>query len=86
MTYFMPIPQPVEALELTDAFAEAISAASRLSTADQNFIAHRIMEEIDEETKWTGSYARSQNMLSSMAAEALQEYREGKARPLEELL
>ena len=75
----------MKALELTDAFAEAIAIASCLSAADQNFIAYRIMEEIEEEKKWADSFARSQNMLNKMAAEALQEYRGGKTRPLEEL-
>ena len=86
MTHLLQIPSPAAQMEITKPLAEAIAEAAKLCVEDQDFIAFRIMEEIGEEKKWTDSFARSLNVLDHMAAEALQEHAEGKARPLEEIL
>ena len=86
MTYFVQVPRPSEALQLTEALADAVAEASKLPIEDQNYIAFRVMEEVAEEKKWADSFARSQDLLAKMAAEALEEHRQGKTRPLEELL
>ncbi len=86
MTYFLQIPQPSEALQLTEALAKAVSEAAKLCPEDQNYIAFRIMDEVAEENKWTESFTRSLDMLDKMAAEGLQEVAEGKTVLLEEIL
>ncbi len=71
-------------MEITEALADAVAEAAKLPAEDQNFLAFRIMEEIAEDKKWSDSFARSQDMLDKMAAEALAEHDRGETRPLEE--
>lgn len=86
MTLLMQVPAPVVQLDITEALSAAISAAAKLGVEDQNYLAWRIMEEIAEEQKWTDSFARSQDMLKSMADEALAEHKRGETVPLETIL
>lgn len=72
--------------EVTADLAEAIAAVAKLPVEDQNYLAYRLQEEMADEKKWTDSFANSVDLLDKMAADALQEDREGKTRPLEELL
>jgi hypothetical protein len=73
MTYFLQIPQPAPAFQLTEALAKAVAAAAALCVEDQNYLAYRIMEETAEEKKWTDSFARSPELLERFGAEALEE-------------
>ena len=57
----------------------AIEKAERLSEADQQALAQLILSEIE----WENSFEDSQEKLSSLAKEALQEYKKGKSKPLE---
>ena len=86
MTLLMQVPSPVVQLEITEALSSAIAAAAGLCVEDQNYLAGRIMEEIAEEQKWMDSFARSQDLLKSMADEALAEHERGETVPLEDIL
>jgi len=85
MTWLSLASPPVHS-EITAAFAEALAEAAKLPVEDQNYLAHLIMEDIAEEKKWADSFARSQDMLGRMAAQARQEIAEGKVYPLEDIL
>jgi glycine/D-amino acid oxidase-like deaminating enzyme len=86
MTYFLQIPLPTEALQLTEALAQAVAEAAKLPVEDQNYIAFRIMEEVAEEKKWADSFARSPELLDRLAEEAREEIRQGRTQPLEDIL
>ena len=60
--------------------------ASRLPLAMQNLIAERLLEDIRAEAEWDKSFADSQDELSSLADEAVADFRNGKTKPLEEVL
>ena len=45
-----------------------------------------LLDEIKSEQRWTDSFSKSQEMLKSLADEALAEVRAGKVNPLDESL
>jgi len=65
---------------------KAFMEASRLPLAMQNLIAERLLEDIRAEAEWDKSFADSQDELSSLADEAVADFRNGKTKPLEEVL
>jgi hypothetical protein len=50
-----------------------IAEASKLPDAEQDLLAARVLEEIEDEKRWDTSFANSENLLSEMADEALAE-------------
>lgn len=56
----------------------AIECAEKLSVEDQKLIAELIMDEIN----WDQTIKGSEPKLSTLAAEALHEYKNGKTKPL----
>jgi hypothetical protein len=65
--------------KLEIAFAEA----AKLPPNEQDALAIWILEEIASETRWAERYHRSQDKLSKLADEALQEYLLGKTKKLD---
>ena len=65
--------------KLEIAFAEA----AKLPVKEQEALANWILEEIAFEKQWTESFSNSQERLSRLADEALNEYQTGQATPLE---
>ena len=61
---------------MTTALKNIVAKINSLPPAEQNAIAGLLAEEL----AWQKSYARSQKQLSSLAAEALQEYKKGKTK------
>lgn len=62
---------------------EAIEAISQLPEEEQEQLASLILLEIESEEKWRKSFAESDDMLTEMAKEAMEEYRAGKTEPLD---
>lgn len=58
---------------------KAIEKAERLSDKEQQVIAQLILDEIG----WDQTLTDSEKKLSSLAQEALNEYKKGKAKPFE---
>lgn len=58
---------------------KAIEKAERLSDKEQQVIAQLILEEIG----WDQTLMNSEKKLSSLAQEALNEYKNGKTKPFE---
>lgn len=57
---------------------KAIEKAEKLTEAEQKRIADLIFDEIN----WDQTLQQSQRELSSLAGEALEEYKKGKTKPL----
>ena len=71
---------------MTHAFLSAVAQAEKLPPAEQDVLAAILVEEIESEQRWSQSFARSEHMLEALAAEALAEFKAGKAEPLDDLL
>jgi hypothetical protein len=71
---------------MTTLLQQAFDEVSKLSPDQQDLIARRILDELEDERKWTVSFAESQDMLESMALEAIAEHKAGKTRPMDEIL
>ncbi len=67
---------------MTELLEKAIKKAGRLPKAQQNAIAELIIEEIEDEKKWQSKFKNSQNKLSKLADEAVDEYNKDKTEPL----
>ena len=63
---------------MTKLLEKAIAKVKNLPESEQDTIAALILEELEAETKWQNSFAKSQDMLAEMAAEAMVEYDAGK--------
>lgn len=59
---------------MTELLEQAISKVENLSESEQNAIAAMIIEELEDETKWDKSFSKSQDLLASLAGEAMNEY------------
>ncbi len=71
---------------MTTTLQEAFSRAAALPPERQETVAAIVLEEIDAEDRWQRSFAQSQDALSKLAAEALEEDAKGRTRDLNELL
>lgn len=67
---------------MTKLLEKAISAAKRLPAAEQDAVAAIILKELESEQRWADLFAKSQDALARLAAEALDEHAAGKTRPL----
>jgi hypothetical protein len=67
---------------MTQLLEKAISKAHSLPVYEQDILASIILDEIDSEKNWATSFAKSQDLLSTMAAEAITEHAAGKTKPL----
>jgi hypothetical protein len=71
---------------MTHALASAVELAEKLPPEEQDVLAAILLEEIASEQRWSQSFARSEHVLETLAAEALAEFKSGKTRSLDELL
>lgn len=71
---------------MTHALTTAVEQAARLPPEEQDVLAAILVEEIASERRWSQSFARTENALEALAAEALAEFKSGKTRSLDESL
>ena len=64
----------------------AVAEASKLTVEQQNFVAALLLREMESEKRWTEALAKSQDVLASLADEALMEFERGETVSLEESL
>lgn len=64
----------------------ALAEVSKLPPEEQDVLATLLLDEIKSEQRWSQSFADSQAVLKTLAAEALAEHRAGKSKPLDETL
>lgn len=63
---------------MTTALKNILSKIDRLPASEQNALAGLLKHELE----WQQSFEKSQDELSMLAAEALAEYKQGKAKPM----
>ena len=68
---------------MTELLERALARLKTLPASDQDAIAAMILEELEDEVRWDATFAKSQNVLAFLAAEAMAEYRAGKTQELE---
>ncbi len=71
---------------MTKLLEEALEKISGLPQDEQDAIAAQILAELEDEAGWAKRFAASGGKLRGLAAEALEEHRQGKTRPLDEVL
>ena len=64
----------------------ALAEVSKLPPEEQDVLATLLLDEMKSEHRWSQSFAESQAILKTLAAEALVEHRAGKSKPLDETL
>ena len=62
---------------MTKLLEQAFQKASKLPKEEQDAMAAFMIEELESEKRWDALFARSQDRLREMAAEALEEDRTG---------
>ena len=67
---------------MTKLLETAFEVASKLPPAEQDAVAAVMLDEIASEQRWDEAFAKSQDVLSAMAREALAAYAAGKTTPL----
>lgn len=71
---------------MTKLLEKAFVKASALPVADQDILAQELLDDLAAEEHWDASFAASQDELSMLADEALDEYKHKHTRPLEDIL
>jgi hypothetical protein len=71
---------------MTIALQEAFAKAAALPPEQQEAIAAILLEEIAVDDRWQQSFAQSQDALSKLAAEALNEDAQGRTLDMDESL
>jgi len=64
----------------------ALAEVAKLPPEEQEALAALLLDEIKSEQRWTESFRESQDLLKSLAADALAGHRAGKTKPLDESL
>jgi hypothetical protein len=68
---------------MTKLLEKAFEEASRLPELEQNALAKRLLDELAAEKKWGKAFAGSEDILSRLADEAMEEHKQGKTKPLD---
>lgn len=66
---------------MTQLLDKAVSEAAKLPEPEQDALAAILLAEIESERRWSDSFAKSQDALADLAAEALAEHAAGKTKP-----
>ena len=64
--------------EVTPSSEKAFARARQLPEENQNFIAHMMLEIIEDEARWDAQFAASEDLLIKMADAAHEEYMAGR--------
>lgn len=67
---------------MTKLLDSAFKEASTLPESEQDIFARFIIEEINSEKKWEDSFAKSQDLLSALADDALEDFKNNKTEEL----
>jgi hypothetical protein len=62
---------------------QAVAEASKLPEAEQEVVGAWILAELESERRWDELFARSPDLLSELAAEAIREDEAGLTQPLD---
>ena len=68
---------------MTELLEQAIAKLKTRPISEQDAIAALILEELEDDNRWDESFARSPDLLTKLAAEAIAEHRAGKTQELD---
>ena len=68
---------------MTHLLEKAFNKVSKLPPQEQDIIAQQVLEELASENQWQQQFGGSQDLLKSLADEALGEYKDGKTKHLD---
>ncbi len=71
---------------MTELLESALLKVAALPREEQDAIAAQIIETLEDEATWREKLARAPEKLRRLAEDALREKRQGKTRPLDEIL
>lgn len=67
---------------MTKLLEKAFEEASKLPELEQNALAKQLLNELTAENKWEKEFASSEDILSRLADEAIEEHKQGRRKPL----
>lgn len=67
---------------MTQLLEKALQAVANLPAQEQDALAAILLDELASEQRWSESFAKSQELLASLAEEALAEHAAGHTKPL----
>ena len=67
---------------MTKLLEKAFEEASKLPELEQNVFAKRLLDELVSEKRWEKAFASSEDILSRLADEAIEEHKQGRTKPL----
>ena len=68
---------------MTALLEKAVSKAASLPNDQQDALASLLLDEIEDDARWDASFAKSKSILSTLAAEAMEEHRAGETEDLD---
>ena len=68
---------------MSELLEHAVEKVRKLPDAEQDAIAAIILEELEDEDRWEQTFAKSQDALAKLAAEAIEEDRKGETKELD---
>ncbi len=68
---------------MSELIEHAVEKVRKLPDAEQDAIAAIILEELEDEDRWEQVFAKSQDALAKLAAEAMEEDRKGETKELD---
>lgn len=68
---------------MTKLLKKAFEEASKLPELEQNALAKQLLNELTTENKWEKAFASSEDILSRLADEAIEEHKQGRTKPLD---
>lgn len=69
---------------MTRLLEKAFEEASKLPEEEQDALAEMLLNDLASEERWTEAFEKSQDKLALLAKEALNEFKQGKTRLIEE--
>jgi len=67
---------------MTHLLEKALTEVAKLPASEQDAVAAIVLQELASEQRWSGSFAKSQDLLAELAEQALAEYAAGRTKPL----
>jgi hypothetical protein len=68
---------------MTTLLVKAFDEATKLPDTEQNALAKWLLDELEDDRKWSKTFAESEDVLDKLADEAIQAKRQGKTTPLD---
>jgi len=68
---------------MTKLLEKAFEEASKLPELEQNALAKQLLNELTAEKNWEKAFASSEDILSRLADEAIEEHKQGRTKPLD---